>query len=646
MIEFGFGPGVCGELATGATREWLVTDGLGGYATGTVSGLRTRRYHGLLVVAGETPAARRVGLVSLDPAVVLPSGARVRLGAHEWNSGVVDPRGYEFLERFDLVDGLPRWRWRIGEVVIERELAMTYGRPAVAVVHRLVAGGPVRLDLSAACTWRDAHGERRADGPTPRVEPADGGAVVEGAYRLTGPDWTPEGQWWLGVHHREEAARGLHPDEDLWCAGRFSGALDRPGDTVSVLAWAGDLAEEPPPATQVVAAARQRHRAVVAAAKPADAVDATLALAADAFVVRTATGPDVVAGYPWFGAWSRDTMTSYEGLFLCTGRADEGRELLRGYAATLSEGMLANTADTGRVEYNTVDATLWFLHAVSRHVTVTGDTDLGDELLPALHGVVQAHLAGTRYGIAVDPADGLITQGGTPGTALTWMDARVYGVPVTPRTGKPVEVNALWINGLAGLAELTELAGQDPAELWRLHHRARDAFGKRFPTPAGWLHDVVDAPAPAYPLGGAAHHDDDLLRPNQLLAWSLPYAPLEPDPVALRRVAAGLFTLLGPRSLAPDSPEFAPRHRGGPAERDGAYHQGTVWPWLVGPFVEAYRKAGLPTDDLLVGLVGHLGEFGLGSVSETADATAPHAATGCPFQAWSVAELLRVRRVR
>ncbi|MBW4702116.1 amylo-alpha-1,6-glucosidase [Micromonospora sp. RL09-050-HVF-A] len=646
MIEFGFGPGVCGELATGATREWLVTDGLGGYAMGTVSGLRTRRYHGLLVVAGETPAARRVGLVSLDPAVVLPSGARVRLGAHEWNSGVVDPRGYEFLERFDLVDGLPRWRWRIGEVVIERELAMTYGRPAVAVVHRLVAGGPVRLDLSAACTWRDAHGERRADGPTPRVEPADGGAVVEGAYRLTGPDWTPEGQWWLGVHHREEAARGLHPDEDLWCAGRFSGALDRPGDTVSVLAWAGDLAEEPPPATQVVAAARQRHRAVVAAAKPADAVDATLALAADAFVVRTATGPDVVAGYPWFGAWSRDTMTSYEGLFLCTGRADEGRELLRGYAATLSEGMLANTADTGRVEYNTVDATLWFLHAVSRHVTVTGDTDLGDELLPALHGVVQAHLAGTRYGIAVDPADGLITQGGTPGTALTWMDARVYGVPVTPRTGKPVEVNALWINGLAGLAELTELAGQDPAELWRLHHRARDAFGKRFPTPAGWLHDVVDAPAPAYPLGGAAHHDDDLLRPNQLLAWSLPYAPLEPDPVALRRVAAGLFTPLGPRSLAPDSPEFAPRHRGGPAERDGAYHQGTVWPWLVGPFVEAYRKAGLPTDDLLVGLVGHLGEFGLGSVSETADATAPHAATGCPFQAWSVAELLRVRRVR
>ncbi|WP_327028984.1 amylo-alpha-1,6-glucosidase [Micromonospora sp. NBC_01740] len=644
MIDIRFGPQVCGDLTGGAAREWLVTDGLGGYATGTVSGLRTRRYHGLLVVAGETPASRRVGLVGLDPAVLFPSGARVRLGAHEWASGDVDPRGFELLERFDLTDGLPRWRWRVGDVVIERELAMTHGRSCVAVVHRLVSGGPVRLELAAACTWRDAHGERRADGPAPRVEPVPGGAVVEGAFRLAGPDWTPQGQWWLGAHHREEAARGLNPDEDLWYAGRFSGELERPGDTVSVLAWAGELAEEPPPATEVVAAARARNRRVVAAAKPADPVEATLALAADAFVVRTSTGPDVVAGYPWFGAWSRDTMISYEGLFLCTNRADEGRELLRAYAATLSEGMLANTADTGRVEYNTVDATLWFLHAVSRHVTVTGDTDLGDELLPALHGVVDAHLAGTRFGIAVDPADGLLTQGGTPGTALTWMDARVYGVPVTPRTGKPVEVNALWVNGLAGLAELTELAGRDAGELWRLHERASASFRHRFPAPTGWLHDVVDAPAPAYPLGGAAHHDDDLLRPNQLLAWSLPYAPLEPDEPTVRRVAGGLLTPLGPRSLSPDAPEFVGRHRGGPAERDGAYHQGTVWPWLLGPYADAARRAKMPVDDLFVGIEAHLTEYGLGSVSETADGLAPHAATGCPFQAWSVAELLRARR--
>ncbi|MFF0318170.1 amylo-alpha-1,6-glucosidase [Micromonospora sp. NPDC005252] len=644
MIDIHFGPQVCGDLTSASSREWLVPDGIGGYAMGTVGGLRTRRYHGLLVVPGETPASRQVGLVSLDPAVTLPSGARVRLGAHEWSSGVVDPRGFELLERFDLVDGLPRWRWRIGAVVIERELAMLPGRSCVAVVHRLVAGGPVRLELSAACTWRDAHGERRADGPTPQVEAVADGAVVEGAYRLAGPGWTPEGQWWLGVHHREEATRGLHPDEDLWYAGRFAGELERPGDTVSVRAWAGRLDEEPPPAAEIVATARRRNRQVVAAAKPADEVDATLALAADAFVVRPGgAAVDVVAGYPWFGAWSRDTMISYEGLFLCTGRAAEGRELLRAYAATLSEGMLANTADTGRVEYNTVDGTLWFLHAVSRHVTVTGDTDLGDELLPALRTVVDAHVAGTRYGIAVDPADGLLAQG-APGTALTWMDARVYGVPVTPRTGKPVEVNALWINGLAGLAELTELAGQDAGELWRRHAQATASFRDRFPSPTGWLHDVLDAPAPAYPLGGAALHDDDALRPNQLLAWSLPFAPLEPDEPTLRRIAAGLLTPLGPRSLAPDSPEFVGRHRGGPAERDGGYHQGTVWPWLLGPYVDACRRGKMSVDDVLIGIESHLTEYGLGSVSETADGVAPHSATGCPFQAWSVAELLRVRR--
>ncbi|MGC4806046.1 amylo-alpha-1,6-glucosidase [Micromonospora sp. DT233] len=646
MIDIRFGPQVCGELTGGASREWLVPDGLGGYAMGTVSGLRTRRYHGLLAVPGPTPASRDLGLASLDPEVVLPSGARVRLGAHEWSSGDVDPRGFELLERFDLTDGLPRWRWRVGDLVIEREIAMAYGRTCVAVVHRLVSGGPVRLELSAACTWRDAHGERRADGPAPRVEPVDGGAVIEGAYRLAGPGWAPEGQWWLGVHHREEAARGLPPNEDLWCAGRFSGTLERPGDTVSVLAWAGDLADPPPPAGEVVAAARRRNRRVAAQARPADAVEATLALAADAFVVRTAAGPDVIAGYPWFGAWSRDTMISYEGLFLSTNRADEGRELLRSYAATLSEGMLANTADTGRVEYNTVDATLWFLHAVSRHVTVTGDTDLGDELLPALRGVVDGHLAGTRYGIAVDPADALLTQGGTPGTALTWMDARVDGVPITPRVGKPVEVNALWVNGLAGLAELTELAGADAGELWRLHDRAGTSFAARFPFPAGWLHDVVDAPAPAYPLGGAPFHDDDLLRPNQLLAWSLPYAPLEPDEPTLRRIAAALLTPLGPRTLAPDSPGYVARHRGGPAQRDAGYHQGTVWPWLLGPFADAARRAKMDVDGLFVGVDAHLAEYGLGSVSETADGAAPHGATGCPFQAWSVAEVLRARRVR
>lgn len=634
MRRIAFGPQVCGRLDEGAAREWLVTDGLGGYAMGTVSGLRTRRYHGLLVVAGQTPAARHLGLVSLDPVVTLASGAVVRLGTHEWADGAVAPRGYELLSGFELVDGLPRWRWRIGDVVLEREIAMAYGRSSLAVVHRLLTGGPVSLRLQALCTWRDVHGERTAAGPEPDVVEVDGGCVVDGAYRLRGPGFRGSGQWFHGVRHREEEARGLTPIEDLWYAGSFQAELRQTGATASVSAWADDLTVAPEPAEEVVEGARTRHRAVVAAAAPADDAQATLALAADSFVVRTAAGPDVVAGYPWFGAWTRDTMISYEGLFLATGRETVGRSLLQSYAATLSQGMLANTADTGSVEYNTVDGTLWFLHAVGRHVALTGDTDLAAELVPDLRTVVDAHLAGTRYGIGVDPADGLLRQG-AEGAALTWMDARVDGVAVTPRAGKPVDVNALWVNGLAMVIKLAWQARTNAGAATRAHPAALASFARRFPAGCGLLYDVVDGP------GG----DDATLRPNQLLAWSLPYAPLRPEPAALQTIGAALMTPLGPRSLAPGAPGYRGSHRGSPAQRDTAYHTGTVWPWLTGPYVAAWHRLGVSAEQTLSDADGHLGEYGLGSVSETADGDAPHGATGCPFQAWSVAEGLRARRL-
>jgi predicted glycogen debranching enzyme len=629
-----FGPQVCGDVAVASAREWLVPDGCGGYAMGTVGGLRTRRYHGLLVVAGETPASRWLGLAALDAVVTLSSGTSVRLGTHEWADGTIAPRGHELLAGFELVDGLPRWRWRIGDVVLERELAMVHGRPAVAVVHRLLTGGPVSLSLEAVCTWRDVHGERTAGGPPPQVQQVTGGVQVEDAYRLRGPNFRPAGAWWRGVRHRAEEARGLTSQEDLWHAGSFRAELRQPGATAEVSTWAGDLTDPPPPAAAVVTAARARNREVVAAAAPADDAQATLALAADAFVVRTRSGPDVVAGYPWFGAWSRDTMLSYEGLFLSTGRAAEGRELLTTYAATLSEGMLANTADTGAVEFNTADGTLWFLHAVGRHVAVTGDVDLAAELLPSLLEVVDHHVKGTRYGIVVDPADGLLRQGAV-GEALTWMDARVDGVPVTPRVGKPVEVNALWINGLAMVIKLAWQARTSAGAAIRAHPEALTSFARRFPARTGWLHDVVDGPT----------GDDPTLRPNQLLAWSLPYAPLRSDPAALQAIGAALMTPLGLRSLAPTEPGYHGTHRGSPAERDTAYHTGTVWPWLIGPFVSAWRSLGVSADQTLSDADDHLSEYGLGSVSETAEGNAPHAATGCPFQAWSVAETLRARRL-
>ncbi len=628
MVCIEFGTQTCGDLANGAEREWLVTDGLGGYAMGTVSSLRTRRYHGLLVVAGSVPARRMVTLAALDPVLTLPSGAVVRLGVHEWISGAIDPDGHAFLESFALRDGLPVWRWRVGTVVIERELAMAYGQPSVGVVHRVVAGGPVGLAVEPLCTWRDSHAERyESDGLS--IAHTTDGVVVEGAYRVAGPSYERDGQWLLGAFHRQERDRGLAASEDLLRVGRFVQTLDT-GEALEVSAWAGDdLSRTPPPASDLVAGARRRARAITAGA---DGEAALLRLAADAFIVRPSHGaPDVVAGYPWFGAWSRDTMISYAGLFLVAGRADEGRDLLHAYARTVSEGMLANTADTGRVEYNTADATLWFLHAVDRHVASTGDTDLVAGIIDYLDDIVHRHLTGTRFGIRIDPVDGLLTQG-ADGYALTWMDAIVDGTPVTARTGKAVELNALWINALAALAALRRGIGRDAAELEALRARSMRSFVRRFPSERGWLHDVVDSPT----------GDDPSLRPNQLLAYGLPYAPLRGgDPAAVRAAGQALLTPLGVRTLAPDEPGYLGAHRGDQAGRDRAYHQGTVWPWLLGPYADAARALGLPTDNLFDGIRAHLAEWGVGSISETADGDAPHAATGCPFQAWSVAETYR-----
>ncbi|WP_433058386.1 amylo-alpha-1,6-glucosidase [Dactylosporangium sp. CS-033363] len=636
-----YGTQVCGDLTLGATREWLVPDGTGGYAMGTVSGLRTRRYHGLLVLAEPgRPARRHLALAALDPVITLPSGAEIELAVHEWAGGAVSPAGHALLERFELVDGLPRWRWRVGPIVIERELAMVHGRGHLGIVHRVIsAPGPVDLHLKALVTWRDAHGERTAGGPAPHVDAHGAGAVVEGAFRLAGPDFQKIGQWYRGAWARLESDRGLTAQEDLWCAGRFTARLE-PGAAIEVEAWAGtDDAQRG--AQRIIDRARLRNRALTHDA--ADKTDAALVLAADAFVVAgAADAPDVVAGYPWFGTWSRDTMTSYEGLFLSTGWYDEGRELLRAYAATLDDGMLANTADTGQTEHNTVDATLWFLHAVERHVSGTGDDDLAAELLPALDGVVAAHLRGTRYGIRAD-GDGLITQG-APGVALTWMDARVGEIPITPRAGKPVEVNALWINGLAGLAVLNERLGRDAGPIAALLDKARASFARRFPI-APPLHSAtgVQDARPLFDVVDGPHGDDPALRPNQLLAWSLPYGPMRGHPVPVELSA--LFTPLGPRSLAVGEAGYTGVHAGGPAERDAAYHQGTVWPWMIGPYVDTHlARSAKNHGELLGGIEAHLFEWGVGSVSETADGDAPHRATGCPFQAWSVAEVLRVRR--
>ena len=306
------GTQICGNLGEGTAREWLVADGCGGYAMGTISGLRNRRYHALQVVM-DGGASREVGLVSLDPVLIgIPGGnaaGETRLASHEWASGAIAPEGHRLLESFTLEDGLPRWRWRVGGLVVERELAMTHGRPALGVVHRLISGGPVRLRLDALCTWRDSHGERFASGGDLAMESRPDGVVVEGAYRLAGPGWQPNGGWWRDAWLREESARGLGAREDLWFAGSFTAGL-RDGDAIEVSSWVGDLDVPPPPAQTVVDAARQRMRILTSQA--GDATDARLAIAADAFIVapKGSAAPAVLAGYPWLASWARDTMLS------------------------------------------------------------------------------------------------------------------------------------------------------------------------------------------------------------------------------------------------------------------------------------------------------------------------------------------------
>ncbi len=619
-----FGREVCGSLDAASDREWLVTDGLGGYAMGTVGGLRTRRYHGLLVVATRSPGNRMLGLADLD-AILVVGERRIPLGVHEWASGVIDPTGYIHLEGFTLEDGLPRWRWAVGDVVVERTVAMMSGRSAVAIVHRIVrAPQAVGLELHPLCTWRDVHGERCA-GAAPAVETTALGFSFEGAYQVAAPGFAPDAAWYRDARYRVEAARGLNDREDLWHPGSFRVQLQA-GETHELVAWAAPFKEAPPPAAAIVRRSGERARSIVAAAGAGDEAGRLLALAADQFIV---SGPTVVAGYPWFGDWSRDTMTSYEGLFLECGRSEEGRALLLRMAGGLSEGMLANTTDAGAAEYNTADATLWFLHAAGRHIERTKDQDLADRLSGSLLEVIANHVEGTRYGIKVDPADSLLRQS-SDGLALTWMDARVDGRPVTQRPGKAVEINALWINGLATVAGIDEGLGRDASGLRAFEQSARASFLQRFVQPSGCA-DVVDP-------------DNMQLRPNCLLALSLPHGPLL-DPDVVRAIAPALLTSVGLRSLAPSDPAYLGRHRGGPRERDAAYHQGTVWPWLMGPYVEAALKVGVPVDGVLDGLEQHLYEWGLGSVSETADGDPPHDATGCPMQAWSVAELIRARNL-
>ncbi len=628
------------------TREWLCTNGLGGFAAGTVSGRLARRYHGLLVAALAPPLGRTL-LVAKTEDVATYGGQTFALSANRWADGTLAPRGDRLIERFRLDGTVPVWTYACAEARVERRVWMARGANTTYVSYRLARGAePIDLALRVLVNYRDYHALTRGDNWRMDVAPVRGGIRVtafDGARPFEilaeGAAVTPEHVWYHGVRLPREEERGLDHVEDHLHAATVTARV-APGQTLTLV-----LTAEPPPERDGLAAWRrqQDHEAEILGAwrrrhgAPAPAWIEQLVLAADQFIVRRgADGVSVIAGYPWFGDWGRDTMVSLPGLTLATGRSEVTRRILTTFARFVDGGMLPNRfPDVGvEPEYNTVDAALWFVEAVRAYDAATHDDPTLAALEPALEAIVRGYRAGTRYGIREDPADHLITAG-APGVQLTWMDAKVGDRVITPRAGKPVEINALWYNALCAMAGFARRLGRPSAPWEALAERVRAGFDRFWNDAAGCCFDVLD---------GVGGHDPSV-RPNQIFAVSLPASPLTQDRqrAVVDTCARRLAVSYGLRSLAPDDPCYCGGCVGDPLTRDSAYHQGTAWAWLAGPFARAHFRVHGDRDAalaLLAPFAHHLGDAGLGSISEIFDGDAPHVPRGCPQQAWSVAEVL------
>ena len=640
----------CGDLEAAKRREWLLTNGLGGYAMGTLTGIPTRRYHGWLVAALAPPVERTVLIGGLDEWLVAGE-RRIPLSSFAFADGTVSPEGWRNLESFELDGSLPVWHFADGEILVERRAWMVHGANTTVVRYRLLRGPAVRIEVTPLVTRRDHHILRTGTTAVTHTSPRAGGLRVHFDRPDVALDLTVDqggidasDGWWLGFRHGEETARGLDDLSDLYAPGTFHAEL-APGISLELTLSAVTEGTADGVATSLDAEVeRQRGLLASAGAAGAPLPVQQLVLAADQFLVerRLTDGsrvPSVIAGYPWFNDWGRDTFISLPGLALVTGQAPTAAAILRTFAGYVRDGLVPNNFPdaAGDPAYNTADASLWFVVASAAYERATGVTELAHELFPVLTDIVDTHLRGTRYGIAVDTPDGLL-RAGIPGYALTWMDARFDGRSITPRIGKPVEINALWYNALCIVAALSAREEDPGAEpLFALADQVARSFRRRFLLPGGGLRDVVDGPD-----GDELH-----VRPNQILAVSLPF-PLLTGRDAERVVdvvGRELLTSHGLRTLAPDDPDYRGTHTGDRAGRDEAYHQGTVWSWLIGPFVEAHLKVHgdrVLAASFLQPFVDHLADAGLGSISETFDGDAPFTARGAPAQAWGVAEILRV----
>ncbi|UCG23942.1 MAG: glycogen debranching enzyme family protein [Chloroflexota bacterium] len=637
------------ELLAGS-REWLVTNGIGGYASGTVAGHLTRRYHGYLMAALDPPLGRTLLLAKLDETAGY-DGLSYPLFTNRWAGEHVNPHGYRHVESFNLDGSIPVWRFNLNGARLKKRIWMAAGANTTYIYYSLVqADRPLALSIKAFANYRDYHGLTQGGEWQMNVEAVDHGLQVTAFpnavpfYVLSdAAEATPSHAWHAGYDLALERYRGMEHHDDHLLVGTFRAMLD-PGQSLTLVASTTEV-----PALDGRAALAERHRHERALLTKAKLPRTTtpewiqrLVLAADQFVVdrslpdRT-SGKSMIAGYPWFGDWGRDTMISLPGLALVTGRPEVARTILRTYAQYVDGGMLPNRfPDSGREpEYNTVDATLWYFQAIDAYHQATHDDDLLAELFLVLVDIIAHHQQGTRYNISVDPADGLL-YAGQPGVQLTWMDAKVDDWVVTPRIGKPVEVNALWYNALRAMVRFARLLGESHDLYEASAQQTRDGFGRFWNEAVGYCYDVLDGP----------EGHDPVLRPNQIFAVSLPDSPLskEQQRAAVDVCGRHLLTSYGLRSLAPGDVEYQGHYGGDIRQRDGAYHQGTVWGWLLGPYCLAhyrvYRDEALVLS-FLAPMASHLDEAGLGSLSEIFDGDDPFTPRGCFAQAWSVAETLR-----
>ena len=666
---FDFGREVCGDLSVAMKREWLVTNGIGGFASGTIASMLTRRYHGLLMAALKPPLGRTLLLTKLDETVeydgIYPeSGRFYPLFTNRWEDGTVEGNGHVYLDRFHLEGTTPVWTFALANALLEKRVWMQPGANTTYVQYRLArATGPLSLSIKALVNYRDYHSTTIMNDWYPEMDDV---AIAGGSgLRIRMHDKatlfylfsdraeiTPQFDWYEDLFLPVEEYRGQRDvSEDHIYAAQLQVML-REGETFAVVA-----STDSSPNLDSAAAYEERRdyerglleRAATLHGEGRGGATVELpqplrqlVLAADQFVVSrpTAADPDgksIIAGYHWFSDWGRDTMIALPGLTLATGRPEVAAGVLRTYAQFVDQGMLPNRfPDAGETpEYNTVDATLWYFIALREYVAATGDTALLRELFPILVDIIDWHRRGTRYNIHMDPADALL-HAGEAGVQLTWMDAKVDDWVVTPRIGKPVEINALWYNALRIMQDFAGELGEDPAEYAALSARVREGFARFWDAKMGYCYDVLDGP----------DGNDLSLRPNQLLAASLPHTPLsaEQQRSVVDTCARHLLTAHGLRSLSPDDKAFIGKYGGDRRKRDGAYHQGTVWGWLIGPFISAHLRvyqdmAGARA--YLEPLLRHMVDHGIGSISEIFEGDAPFAPRGCIAQAWSVAEVLR-----